>query len=276
MKRLIWALCVGAAAVAGFFSLYDGAGRRATLLLIHGTIHTLDAQNSIAEAVAIRGVRIVGVGTTADLTARFRADSIVDLGGKTVMPGFIDAHCHIWGLGDLLESIALFGITSPDSILRLVREKAAQTAPGTYILGRGWDQNLWPVKEFPTAEMLDKVSAGHPVILVRSGGKLAVNIDVCFVHPHIVDFGQPERGGSAERGKQHPAPVGACQTRNGILDERPRVVHKNPGRVAVRIADDSPPFGVGGRSGYAGQAHRRGIYPDEMAVGPDEDHRVTG
>lgn len=157
--------------MAATFIYVTGSTRHeATMLLVNGTVYTLDPQNTVAQAVAIRGNRIAGVGTSDDLRRRFATDSVIDLGGKTVMPGFIDAHAHLSGLGELMQSVILVGTTSPEEITALVQARARETPPGAWIYGRGWDQNRWEKKQFPTASQLDSASSGHPVILVRIDG----------------------------------------------------------------------------------------------------------
>jgi predicted amidohydrolase YtcJ len=170
MKRALWAVAMAAVAAATMWSLYATAPRGATLLLVNGRIYTLDPAGTVASAVALKRGRIAGVGSDDEMRERFPADSVVDLGGKTVLPGLIDGHGHVHGLGKLMESVLLYDIASPDSILRLVAEQASSVPAGQYILGRGWDQNLWPEKEFPTAAMLDRVAPGRPVILIRVDG----------------------------------------------------------------------------------------------------------
>ncbi len=170
MKQAVWALCVLFVAGLTFWNIESATPRRATLLLVNGKVYTLDPTNTVAEAVALRGGRIAGVGSTDEIRRMFRADSVIDLEGKTVVPGLADGHCHVHGMGTVIATISLFDLTSTDEILRLVERKAAETPQGGFILGRGWDQNLWPVKEFPTASILDEVSPLHPVILIRVDG----------------------------------------------------------------------------------------------------------
>lgn len=170
MKRAIWAVCTAAVAAAAFFSLYSGAPRRASLLFVNGRVHTLDARNSVAEAVAVNRGRIAAVGSTDDLRRLYEADSVIDLKGRTLLPGFIDGHGHVGGFGKMLRSLFLYEIAAPQEIVRMVGESASERPAGEYIHGRGWDQNLWPAKEFPAASMLDAAAPGHPVILVRVDG----------------------------------------------------------------------------------------------------------
>jgi len=170
MDQKISAAILVVGAVLSFFYFSKSSRQDATMLFINGTVYTLDRENRVAQALAIRGSRIVAVGTTEELTKSITADTVVDLQGQTVMPGLIDGHAHMYGLGQLLRSVILVGVKTPEEIISQVKERVAQTPAGQWIYGRGWDQNLWPSKEFPTAAMLDPVSPDHPVVLIRIDG----------------------------------------------------------------------------------------------------------
>src|SRR5262245_1901139 len=145
--------------------------RTASLVLTRGRIHTLDPAHPEASAIAILGDRILKTGSDKEIAALMGPGTRkIDLQGKTVIPGLIDAHLHLAGIGEALENLDLKGIASPEEVVKRVEEAAARTAPGGWILGRGWDQNLWVVPEFPTAAMLDAVSGDHPVSLKRVDG----------------------------------------------------------------------------------------------------------
>src|SRR5262245_24758017 len=114
----------------------------ATLILHHGRIYTVDAANTIAEAIAVQGDRIIRVGSDPDILAlRSSSTRVIDLGGATVLPGLHDAHGHFTGLGAFLQSLNLRGTTSYQQIVDRVRERVAMAKPGEWILGRAWDQN---------------------------------------------------------------------------------------------------------------------------------------
>jgi len=130
-----------------------------------------------AEGVAVAGERILAVGTRDEVMSyRGRGTEVVDLGGRTVLPGLIDSHCHIVGLGLARAAIDLNypGVKSIADICRLVAERAATQPPGTWIRGRGYDHLRLAERRHPTRWDLDPVSGDHPVILVRSCGHIAV------------------------------------------------------------------------------------------------------
>lgn len=144
----------------------------ADLIVVGGTIHTLDPAAPQVEAMAVADGRVVALGASRDLLDRHRGQvtEVLELGGRTVVPGLIDAHGHVMDLGRFLRSLDLRGTGSPNEIADQVREAAATRPAGAWILGRGWDQNDWTVKEFPTREVLDEAAPDHPVVLERVDG----------------------------------------------------------------------------------------------------------
>ncbi len=143
----------------------------ADLILLEARIHTMDAARPRAEAVAVRGGRFVHVGDSAGAMAlRGPSTQVRDLGGATVLPGLTDAHGHVAGLGFAMERLDFTGTRSAEAIAEQVRLKAASTPPGTWIRGRGWDQNDWERKEFPSSRLLDEAAPRHPVALDRVDG----------------------------------------------------------------------------------------------------------
>ena len=121
-------------------------------------------------AIFVRDGKVVEVGALAEVRAAHPKAKVVDYGKATILPGLTDAHAHLYGLGLSLDTVKLVGASSVDEVLARVKPRAAHAAKGEWIIGRGWDQNRWPVKEFPTAAMIDAVIADHPVWLKRVDG----------------------------------------------------------------------------------------------------------
>ncbi len=143
----------------------------ADLVLTGGTVMTMAPEQPRAEAVAVRGGRIAAVGSAAEVGALIGPGTkVIDLHGRPVTPGLVDAHCHLYGLGASLEALALRGMKSPAEVAEAVRRAAAARAEGEWITGRGWDQNLWSPAEFPGHEPLDAAAPRHPVALRRVDG----------------------------------------------------------------------------------------------------------
>ena len=143
--------------------------RKADLILFNGTFYTVDESFSTAEAVAIRGGLIKAVGTTKEILGDYDALQKIDLKGKPVYPGFIDAHCHFYGYAMGMLTCNLVGTSSFDEVLARVDSFAAYKK-SEWLLGRGWDQNDWIVKDFPTNEKLDSLYPATPVFLMRVDG----------------------------------------------------------------------------------------------------------
>ena len=140
------------------------------LLLINGNFHTMDPARPRATAVAIRDDRFVAVGDSDELLEEFSNAGVVDLGGETVVPGFIDAHIHFMAYGLSLREIDLANTPSLEIALDRVRNRAAETPPGQWLTGRGWDQSLWGDGAFPSGADLDAISTEHPIFLRRKCG----------------------------------------------------------------------------------------------------------
>jgi predicted amidohydrolase YtcJ len=121
-------------------------------------------------AVAISTGRVVALGPADQILHANPNARVIDVTGTTVVPGLIDAHGHLYGLGLSLDTVSLVGSTTFDEAIARVKERVSLAQPGEWILGRGWDQNRWPGKQFPTATPLDAAIADHPVWLRRVDG----------------------------------------------------------------------------------------------------------
>jgi predicted amidohydrolase YtcJ len=144
----------------------------AEITVLHAArIHTLDARQPQAEAIAFdEAGRIVAVGAREALLERYPEAGRLDVGNATVIPGLIDAHGHVAGLGLTKLRVDLAGTASKDEVLQRLREFARDLPQSAWLLGRGWDQNDWPQKDFPTAADLDAAFPDRPVWLVRVDG----------------------------------------------------------------------------------------------------------
>jgi predicted amidohydrolase YtcJ len=155
---------------------------RADLIFTHGNIYTgmVDTTASLgsgkrAEALAVVGDRILGVGTRDEIMKLKGPETkIIDLGGHFVMPGFNDAHMHLASAGLEKMNVDLVGAKSLDEFRERLRAKCEAAEPGEWVVGEGWDETLWPVKVLPTRWDLDEVSGKHPVYLARVDGHIGV------------------------------------------------------------------------------------------------------
>lgn len=143
--------------------------QEADLILTNATIYTVDPAFSKAEAFAVKDGKFIAVGTSKEINAKYAAKENIDGKGKIIYPGFIDAHCHFYGFGINLQSVDLVGTTSFDEVLdRVVAFQKEK--PSDFIYGRGWDQNDWEEKTFPTKKKLDSIFPNIPVVLQRVDG----------------------------------------------------------------------------------------------------------
>ncbi len=142
------------------------------LLVKDATVYTVDESFSTCTAFVVRDGRIVDTGSTEEMESRYKASSTLSLEGKFVYPGWIDAHCHFFGYGMNLNAVDVAGTSSVEEIILMLKEYQ-KSNPGTWITGRGWDQNDWEVKEFPDRWMLDKHFPDTPILLRRIDGHAA-------------------------------------------------------------------------------------------------------
>jgi predicted amidohydrolase YtcJ len=146
----------------------------ADLIVTNARIYTADDARPRVEALAVRGGRIAFIGSAREAEAlRGAATRVVDAGGETVIPGMVDAHAHFAGLAETLRSVDLTGTRSQAEAVARVVARARMVPPGTWIQGRGWDQNAWGDTRFPTHDALSAAVPGHPVYLTRVDGHAA-------------------------------------------------------------------------------------------------------
>ena len=147
----------------------------ADLILRHGVFYPVQPSGRVEGSLAVRGGRIVYLGGDAGAEKlRGPATRVIDLAGRAATPGLIDAHSHFLGLGQALQQVDLVGTESYEEVVRKVREAAAKVPAGSWVRGRGWDQNDWPQKRFPTHEALSAAVPDHPVWLTRVDGHAAL------------------------------------------------------------------------------------------------------
>lgn len=146
----------------------------ADTIIHHAKIYTVDTAFSIAEAMVVKDGKIVAIGKNEDILKAYSAKEIINANGKIIYPGFIDAHAHFLGYGKGLFEVNLFGCQSWQEVLNKI-ETFAKTADTTkWLIGRGWDQNQFPNKQYPTNEELNKRFPNIPVLLTRVDGHAAI------------------------------------------------------------------------------------------------------
>ncbi len=184
MSRRVW-VCVALLilALAGALPIVAQSARGgqatatpADLVLTNGKVLTVDATDSVAQAVAIADGKIVAVGTSEAIKARTGSNTrVIDLRGRTVTPGLMDTHAHFSETAALYSiDLGVRSVTKMDDVLRMVREEVAKVKPGEWVRGRGWDEGKLAERRYITAADLDKVSPNNPVWLTHTTGHYGV------------------------------------------------------------------------------------------------------
>ncbi|MGE0078683.1 MAG: amidohydrolase [Bacteroidales bacterium] len=143
------------------------------LIVTNAKIYTVDSASSVYSSMAIKDGKIVELGSNSSIVGKYKANQTVDFTGKYVYPGFIDPHCHFLGYGLGLPNAWLAEARNWNEVVdRLIRNQ--EQYPTEWVNGRGWNQNEWDVKEFPTNELLNQAFPNKPVYIVRIDGHAAI------------------------------------------------------------------------------------------------------
>lgn len=143
----------------------------ADLVFKNGNVYTANDASPKAEAVAVKSDRIIFVGSNSDVQKYVGANTrVIDLNGKTMLPGFTDAHHHLSGVGFREMTLNLEGLDNLQKFLAMVKQRVEEKKPGEWITGRGWIETFWSPPVFPTRWDLDKIAPNNPVILTRADG----------------------------------------------------------------------------------------------------------
>ncbi|MBK7310567.1 MAG: amidohydrolase [Sphingobacteriaceae bacterium] len=165
------------------FSCSNQPKQEVDLIIDHATVYTVDSLFTITEAIAVKDGKIIETGSNELINDKYTAKQTIDAEGKFIYPGFIDAHCHFYGYGKGLTEANLVGTNSYNEVLEKVIEhsklnsefvKPTSLSEKLWLVGRGWDQNDWEKKEFPTKEKLDAIFPDVPVFLKRIDGHAAL------------------------------------------------------------------------------------------------------
>ena len=172
----------------------------ADLVLTDGNVITMNSSQPCAEAIAIKGDRIVKVGTNAEINQLVdETTKVICLNGKTVIPGLIDTHIHVSDFGRFLMRIDLSDADSIKEMRNRLKEHVEKSPKGKWLLGRGWNQTCLAEKRLPTRFDLDAVSPDHPVVFYHQSGQMAVVNSKALESASVTKLTPVSEGGAVDR-----------------------------------------------------------------------------
>ena len=244
---------VYAAAVAalGLSSLTDA--QRATppaadLIVTNARLYTVDDAHPFVSALAVRDGKVQFVGSVREaMLLRGPSTQVIDATGRTVIPGMVDAHAHLFGLGEFLRSIDLTDTRSFDEIVARVGSRTKETPAGRWVIGRGWDQNKWGDTRFPTHEALSRVSPNNPVVLTRIDGHALLANAAAMRAAGVTAATKDPAGGRIEHGA-NAEPTGLfIDNAMGLIDRViPPMSHDEMRTAALAAIKESNRWGLVG------------------------------
>ncbi|NCT95248.1 MAG: amidohydrolase family protein [Chitinophagaceae bacterium] len=161
--------------IAAAWLMLASCGREQVDLIVHhAVIYSVDSNFSVSEAMAIKDGKVLELGTNESLLKKYKTKEQFDAQGQAIYPGFIDAHAHFVGYGRGLFQADLFGTQTWDETVARVKAFADEHPDLPWIIGRGWDQNRWPGKSYPTNDALNKLFPDKPVVLTRVDGHASI------------------------------------------------------------------------------------------------------
>ncbi|MFA6400662.1 MAG: amidohydrolase [Salinivirgaceae bacterium] len=147
--------------------------QKADLIIKNAKIYTVDKNFTVVQGLAVMDGKFVAIGPDATINAQFYSENVLDLKGKYIYPGFIDAHCHFYGYSETLSQVNLQEAKSFTEVVERAK-KHHREYNSAWVTGRGWDQNLWQPKDFPTNQLLNEAFPDTPVLLRRIDGHAAI------------------------------------------------------------------------------------------------------
>ena len=245
------AVCIALCAVLGLSSATPG--QRATpapadLIVTNARIYTVDDGHPFVSALAVRDGKVAFIGSVREASLlRGPNTHVIDATGRTVIPGMVDAHAHLFGLGEFLRSIDLTDTRSYDEIVSRVGARVKQATAGRWVIGRGWDQNKWGNTRFPTHEALSSVSPNNPVVLERVDGHALLANAAAMRAAGVTAATKDPAGGRIER-EANGAPTGVFVDNAMEIIDRviPPMSHDEMTSTALAAVKESNRWGLTG------------------------------
>ena len=225
--------------------IYPGHAR---CVCIHCEIdnHECDAWRWTVQALAIRGDRILAVGSGKEIQKLKGAKTeVIDLHGRVVMPGFNDAHVHLASAGMTKLRVNLEGSKSLEEMKARIAERAKTASEGEWLTGRGWDHTLWPGAKLPTRQDLDAVTGDHPAVFVRVDGHIAIANSAALKAGGVTRESPDPAGGKIDRDEQGEATGILRETsKDAMLEKVPPPTPAQRRRAAELALADAAQWGV--------------------------------
>lgn len=211
----------------------------ADVVFKNGNVYTVNERQPRAEAIAVKGDRIVFVGSNTDVKRyEGKGTRIHDLRGATVLPGLTDAHNHLIGVGQREMTLNLEGTASLEELLAKVKARVERARPGEWITGRGWIETHWKPPQFPTRQELDRVAPTNPVFLRRADGHGSVANSAALKIAGVDRNTQSPFGGEISKDKQTGEPTGM------LLDNAQALVNRHIPATTEAEAEQAILLGV--------------------------------
>jgi len=220
----------------------------ADLVVTNARIYTVDESRPSAQALAVKDGRILFAGSERETMAlRGPSTKVVDAGGHTIIPGMVDAHAHLLGLGLALQQVNLVGSRSYDEVVARVVEAARGQPAGRWIIGQGWDQNDWADTRFPTHEALSRALPNNPVYLTRVDGHAGLANAAAMRAAGVTARTPDPRGGRLERDASS-APTGVfVDNAQGIIERViPEATREDTRKALAAAIAESNRYGLVG------------------------------
>ncbi|TCI92677.1 amidohydrolase [Tenacibaculum sp. M341] len=179
--------------VLGFLTYACQTKEKVDALVINGKVYTVNDAFDMAESFAVKDGKFIAIGNNQEILEKYTSEKIIDVKGQSVYPGLIDGHCHFFNLGIQQQKVDLMGTKSYEEVLQKLIDFQKEKST-TFITGRGWDQNDWEVKEFPTKEKLDSIFPNTPVSITRVDGHAALVNQKAMDISGITDASETEGG----------------------------------------------------------------------------------
>ncbi len=224
-----------------FFSCAHKA-EHADLVIHNAIVYTLDEAGTVTEAIAIKDGKIIETGKERHIMNKYSADEYLDAKGRAVYPGFFDAHCHILNYGKTFLEVDLKNCKSWEETVNKVIA-FAKTNKGEWIKGRGWDQNEWAVKDFPTNELLNKAFPDIPVYLTRVDGHAAIANNYALDLAGITDL-TSVNGGTIVRMDMKATGVLIDNAMDIITAKVPALTVKEMRKALAQVGSNTTSYGL--------------------------------